>query len=228
MRKICLIAAALAWGALFAGSALAADAPKLLPNDRVLGKPDAPNVVFEYFSLTCPHCAAFDQQTLPQFKKEWIDTGKAKLVYRDFPLDQEALKAAVVSRCLPPERYPAFIDLLFANQLDWAAASDYQAALARYAKLAGMSQKDFDACAGDKSKSNAILAAQYDAKNAYDIESTPSFFINGKKVVGEMSYADFIKNFASNPASSGAASASAAPDLFGRIRLWFGPSASRG
>jgi protein-disulfide isomerase len=228
MRKICLIAAALAWAALFAGPALAADAPKLLPDDRVLGKPDAPNVIFEYFSLTCPHCAAFDQQTLPQLKKDWIDTGKAKLVYRDFPLDQEALLAAVVSRCLPPERYPAFVDLLFANQLDWAAAADYKAALARYAKLAGMSQPAFDACTGDKSKSDAILAAQYDAQKRFDIESTPSFFINGKKVVGEMPYADFIKNLASNPASSGTANASAEPGLFDRLRQRPGPSASHG
>ena len=228
MRKICLIAAALAWAALFAGPALAADAPKLLPDDRVLGKPDAPNVIFEYFSLTCPHCAAFDQQTLPQLKKDWIDTGRAKLVYRDFPLDQEALQAAVVSRCMPPERYPAFIDLLFANQLDWAAAPDYKAALARYAKLAGMSQQTFDACTSDKSKSDAILASQYDAKNRFDIESTPSFFINGKKVVGEMSYTDFVKNLASNSAASGAANASAEPGLFDRLWQWSGSFASHG
>ena len=170
MRKIWLIAAALAWAALAYGPARAADVPQLQPDDRVLGKADAPITIFEYFSLTCPHCADFDQETLPEVKKNWIDTGKAKLVYRDFPLDQEALIAAMVARCLPPERYPGFIDVVFANQRDWAAASDYKAALAKLAKIAGMSQADFDACTGNKKLSDDILAAEYDAQKRYGIE----------------------------------------------------------
>ena len=101
MRKILLVAAALSWAMLAGGAARAADVPQLLPDDRVLGNADAPITIFEYFSLTCPHCATFDQVTLPQVKKDWIDTGKAKLVYRDYPLDQEAMTAAVKGRGAP-------------------------------------------------------------------------------------------------------------------------------
>jgi protein-disulfide isomerase len=232
MRKIWLIAAALAWAALASGPARAADVPQLQPDDRVLGKADAPIVIFEFFSLTCPHCAAFNQETLPQLKKDWIDTGKAKLVYRDFPLDQEALFAAAVARCLPPQRYPGFIDAVFANQRDWATASDYKAALAKLAKIAGMSQQDFDACTGNQKLSDAILAAEYDAQKRYDIQSTPTFFVNGKKVVGDLAYPDFAKYLAGDPDAgsvTGVATAAGADQgMLDRIRRWFGALMSRG
>ncbi len=83
----------------------------------MLGKPDAPITIVEYASLTCPHCAHFDEEVLPQLKKEWIDTGKAKLIFRDFPLDQEAMRAEMVARCAPPERYYALPSICcFENQ----------------------------------------------------------------------------------------------------------------
>src|SRR5438067_2761676 len=97
--------------------AAAGDAAKELavqPSDRILGKADAPVTIIEYASLTCPHCAAFEKEMLPKIKSEWIDTGKAKLVFRDFPLDGSALKAALVARCAPPERFYGFIGILFA------------------------------------------------------------------------------------------------------------------
>ncbi|MGO9785343.1 MAG: DsbA family protein [Stellaceae bacterium] len=229
MRKIWLIAAALAWTALAFGPARAADVPQIQPDDRVLGKADAPIVIFEFFSLTCPHCAVFDQETLPLVKKNWIDTGKAKLVYRDFPLDQEALFAAVVARCLPPQRYPGFIDAVFANQRDWATSGDYKAALAKLAKIAGMSQHDFDACTGDQKMSDAVMAAEFDAKNRYEIESTPTFFVNGKKVVGDLAYPDFVKYLAGDPnaGATGVATAAADRRILDRVRQWFGALMSR-
>jgi protein-disulfide isomerase len=226
MRKILLVAAALSWAMLAGGAARAADVPQLLPDDRVLGKADAPITIFEYFSLTCPHCATFDQVTLPQVKKDWIDTGKAKLVYRDYPLDQEAMTAAVVARCLPPERYSGFIDALFSNQRNWATAGDYKAALAHLAKIAGMSQQDFNACTGNQKLTDAIIAAQYDARNRFGIESTPTFFVNGKKVVGDLPYADFVKYLAFDPNAGGIAVASDR-GMLDRIRQWFGTLPSR-
>src|SRR5438067_6939922 len=98
------------------------DTAKLLaltPDDRILGKPDAPVTIIEYASLTCPHCAHFTTDVLPQLKEKWIDAGKAKLVLRDFPLDEPALRAAMVARCAPAERYFPLIDTLFASQEKW-------------------------------------------------------------------------------------------------------------
>src|SRR5689334_18125026 len=85
------------------------------PNDHVLGKPDAPITLLEYASLTCPHCAHFDTEVLPKLKEKWIDTGKVKLIYRDFPLDDAALKAAQLAECSGNERYFAMLDLIFAS-----------------------------------------------------------------------------------------------------------------
>ena len=121
----------------------ASDAASLLAiskDDRILGSPTAPITIVEYASLTCPHCAHFTDEVLPEIKKKWIDTGKVKLVLRDFPLDDEAVHASMIARCAPHDRFYAFIDTFFADQANWAAAPDYQAALSRLAELGGMSK----------------------------------------------------------------------------------------
>lgn len=191
MRKIWLALAAIA----LAGVGLAvvparADVPKLMPDDRVLGKADAPITIFEFFSLTCPHCADFSEHTFPKLKAEWIDTGRAKLVYRDYPLDRNALKAAMVARCGPPERYPAFVETLFQQQQAWGPQADPVPALRRIAKLGGISDEQVDKCLADEGLSKAIVAGEYQAQKDYGVESTPTFFVNGKKLVGAMSYDD--------------------------------------
>ena len=89
---------------------------EITKDDRILGKPEAPITIVEYASLTCPHCAHFANDVLPEIKKAWIDTGKARLVLRDFPLDEPALRAAMIARCAPPDRYYAFADTFFAAQ----------------------------------------------------------------------------------------------------------------
>jgi protein-disulfide isomerase len=198
MRKIWLISAMLV--PLIAGPgssehALAAPAPgpvvaqsdaapQISPDDRILGKADAPITIFEYASLTCPHCADFDKETLPQIKTEWIDTGKAKLVFRDFPLDGSALKAAIVARCAPPERFYGFIDILFAQQASWGLSPDPVPGITRIAKLGGMSEDKVQACLKDDALQNKILAGRLTAEKDYQVESTPTFFINGKRIVG--------------------------------------------
>jgi protein-disulfide isomerase len=175
----------------FIGVAAAQDFTTISPDDRVLGKADAPVTIIEYASLTCPHCAAFDAETLPQLKKEWIDTGKAKLVFRDFPLDGLALKGAKLARCAPPERFYGFIDVLFRQQDVWARAADPQAALGRIAKLGGMSDDQFQTCMKDDAVENQILAGRMAAEKDATVESTPTFFINGKKLVGALPYDSF-------------------------------------
>ena len=192
MRKIWLVLAAFALiGAGFAAAPARADEiPQVMPDDRMLGKADAPITIIEFFSLTCPHCADFSQHTFPKLKTEWIDTGRAKLVYRDYPLDRNALKAALIARCGPPERYPAFVETLFQQQQVWAAQPDPVPALRKIAKLGGISDEQVDKCLADDALSKTIVAGEFEAQKKYGVESTPTFFINGKKLVGAMSYDD--------------------------------------
>ena len=126
-------------------------------DDRVLGNPDAPITIVEYASLTCPHCAHFTNDVLPELKKKWIDTGKAKLVLRDYPLDEPALRAAMIARCAPPDRFYAYTDMFFGAQDKWVTARDYRDALARLVKLGGMSREEFDKCLKNTALENKIV-----------------------------------------------------------------------
>lgn len=153
-------------------------------NDRVLGKSDAPVTIIEYASLTCPHCAHFDVEVLPKLKEKWIDTGKAKLILRDYPLDQPAMRAAMIARCAPPAKFYAFIDTFFHDQQQWVLAKDRDAALQRLALLGGMSKRDFETCLADKSLEDKVLQSRLTATQQLGVEATPTFFINGVKFDG--------------------------------------------
>jgi protein-disulfide isomerase len=146
-------------------------------SDRVLGDPAAPVTIYDYSSLTCPHCAAFHTQTLAELKKRYIDTGKAKLVYRDFPFDAAALQAAMIARCSPPERYYGFLDVLFRSQGTWSLSADPAKALGQTARLAGVGEEEFAACLANEDLSNGILQTRLEAQNEYGIRSTPTFVI---------------------------------------------------
>ena len=161
--------------------------------DRIMGSPEAPITIIEYASLTCPHCADFHAETLPQIKKEWIDTGRAKLVYRDFPTSPVALAvyAAMVARCAPEDRYFSFLEVFFKQQRNWTSSPDPMKALAQLARLGGMSQADFDACTQNQELFQGIRERALDGQMEFEIESTPSFVVNGRVIRGGMSYADF-------------------------------------
>lgn len=146
--------------------------------DRVLGNPDAPVTIIEYASLSCSHCAHFATTVLPEVKKRLIDTGKAKLIFRDFPLDQYALKASMMARCLPADKYFNVIEVIFSNQDRWSKAEDPLAALAQLGNLAGMSAEAFKACTENHALETAILNAMQEAQTKYRIQSTPSFSFN--------------------------------------------------
>lgn len=197
MGKIRVMFAALILAAplLSAGppAASAAQAPSLDSNDRVLGKADAPITIIEYASLTCPHCAAFSQQTLPKVKQEWIATGKAKLVYRDYPLDRSAVFAAMIAHCLPPGRFFDAVERLFSTQKQWAYGNDVQQQLTKFAVANGMTQASAERCMKDDKLSDAIVAQAVSANKKYGVGSTPTFFINGRKFSGEMPYPEFSK-----------------------------------
>jgi len=182
-----------------------ADMQRLLTigkGDRILGNANAPITIIEYASMTCPHCAHFADDVLPELKKKWIDTGKAKLVLRDFPLDGEAVHASMIARCAPPDRFYAFVDTFFADQDKWVTAPDYQAALTRLAALGGMSKADVDKCLADKALENQVLNSRLVAAKQLDVNSTPTFFVNGTKYTGEPTVEAFDKQLSALPQKS--------------------------
>ncbi len=167
------------------------DKVKITKDDFVLGVDAAPITVIEYASLTCPHCAQFHQNALPTIKKDFIETGKIRYVYRDFPLDQLALSGSMIAQCSGRDRYFAFIDALFAQQSNWARDTKPLAALSRIARLGGISQAKFDECIKDKDVADAILKKRLDGDKIFGINSTPTIIINGKRFSGGLSIEQF-------------------------------------
>jgi protein-disulfide isomerase len=161
--------------------------------DHVLGKPDAPITIIEYASLSCPHCAHFAADVLPKLKEKWIDPGKARLVLRAFPLDEPALRAEMVARCAPPERYYPLVETLFATQEKWVIAKDWQAALQRTAQLGGVPKTKFESCLADKALEDEIAQSRLTASTQLSVNSTPTFFVNGTKYDGEPTFEAFDK-----------------------------------
>ena len=149
---------------------------------RVLGDPNAPVTLAEYFSLTCSHCAKFHNEVFPQLRETYVDTGRLKVELRDFPLDQWALRAAAIARCLPARHYAAMIDVLFKQQTSWAHAVDPGAALLHLAQLAGSPRDRSDACMKNEELLNGIIASRVNGSQQHNISSTPSFLLNGKKI----------------------------------------------
>jgi len=191
VRKV-VVLLVMAWlGSPTAAMALPPDASMLA--ERSLGNAQAKVTIIEYSSLTCPHCAEFHRDTLPQIQANYIDKGLVRYVVRDFPLEGRALAASMVARCLPPERYFGFIGLLFRDQAVWAQSPNPLDELKVRAQLAGLSPADFDACLADKPLLAGIQARAQEAKTRDGIESTPIFLIDGTKLAGAQSYPEFEK-----------------------------------
>lgn len=162
--------------------------------ERTLGNPAAPTRIEEFSSLTCPHCAHFHKETFPLLKERLIDTGKVFFVFTDFPLNAPALDAAMVARCLPPERYFTFIAFLYESQDSWAYDSDYKTKLRQNAKLAGMSDERFESCLADTALKEGLVARMQERAAKHQIAATPSFLINDKTVVsGALSFESIEK-----------------------------------
>lgn len=164
----------------------------LLDTDIVLGSTDAPVTIIEYASMTCSHCATFHAETYPQLKESYIDTGKVRYVLREFPLDQYAAAAFVTAHCLGDDNYYAAVDLLFEEQSTWIVArpENRKDALAAIARKAGVGRSQFDSCMEDESLYERIRTAQESGKNL-GIRSTPTFFVNGSKHSGALSFETF-------------------------------------
>lgn len=168
--------------------------PVSLP-DMALGPNDAAVTITEYASMTCPHCAAFNEQVFPKIKKEYIDTGKVRYIFREFPLDIKAAAGSMLSRCIAngdAPKYFAVTDMLFRQQSDWVMKNTTET-LTRIGKQAGLTQQQVEACLKDQALLDKIAADQKYASDVLKVDSTPTFFINGEKIKGEASFEEFAK-----------------------------------
>ena len=172
--------------------------PVSLP-DMALGPANATVTITEYASMTCPHCATFTETVFPKIKSEYIDSGKIRFVFREFPLDIKAAAGSMLARCIAKDdsgKYFAVIDLLFKQQNDWVTKNTTET-LTRIGKQAGLSQQAVENCLKDQALLDKIAADQKFASEVLKVNSTPTFFINGEMVKGETSFEEFDKKIKS-------------------------------
>lgn len=157
------------------------------------GKADAPVTITEYSSFTCPHCATFHKETYPALKKKYIDTGKVKMVFRPFPLEPMAAMASMLTKCVPPEQHFSFVHKLFVEQKNWAYSQSVVDSLAKIWTEAGFARESFDKCLTNQKVLDGILSVKAKASQELEINSTPTFDINGEIVRGSLPLKDFEK-----------------------------------
>jgi protein-disulfide isomerase len=189
-----LIADAMAQGATAADVAK----PVSLP-DMALGPANASVTVTEFASMTCPHCAAFTEEVFPKIKSEYIDSGKIRFVFREFPLDIKAAAGSMLARCIAKDdsgKYFAVIDMLFKQQNEWVLKNTTET-LIRIGKQAGLSQQAVEDCLKDQALLDKIVADQKFAAEVLKVNSTPTFFINGEMIKGEAKFEEFDKKIKS-------------------------------
>jgi protein-disulfide isomerase len=187
---VVLIALAGAGYYFMSGTSDAASAKgyEIVPTDRTLGNPKSPVVLIEYAAPSCPVCAAFDAQSFPQLKAKYIDTGKIFYVFRVFPLRPDDGSAEKIARCLPEDKYFAFIDLLFKNQPKWDVEYGIQEpdgvhdGLVLLGRIAGMSKEQVDQCMTNKAEDDRINKVSSDGEARYSITGTPTFILNGVSI----------------------------------------------
>jgi protein-disulfide isomerase len=175
----------------FAQSASDVAKPVSLP-DMAIGPKDAAVTITEFASMTCPHCAAFNAEVFPKIKSTYIDTGKIRYIFREFPLDIKAAAGSMLARCIAKDdaaKYFAVVDVLFKQQMDWAyGKTSTTDGLTRIGKQAGLSQEQVDTCLKDQALLDKIAADQKYATDILKVNSTPTFFINGDVIKGEASF----------------------------------------
>ena len=158
--------------------------------DFYLGKEFAPVTLIEYASLSCPHCAHFHTEVVEKLIPSYVDTGKVKYVFREFPTSKSGLDAAKIARCAGGDRYFSFVKVFFKSQETWAFSKDYLNTLKSIAKIGGIDEARFNECLTSKDIENQILGTQKQANDVLDVKSTPTFFINGNIHEGFKSYDD--------------------------------------
>ncbi len=158
-------------------------------DDFFIGDIDAPITIIEYASMSCSHCASFHNNTLPDLKKEYIDTGKVKFVFRDFPYNFPALLGSMVMRCTPNEVRYEYMNALYKLQKQWVLKENIKTTqeLYKIMQSGGMKKEDFEACINNTDLENKIIQEIIDAQEEFGIKNTPSFLVNGNLVAGNKS-----------------------------------------
>lgn len=159
--------------------------------ERVLGAPDARVTCVEYASLTCPHCASFHTDVLPQIKSRFIDTGQVRFIFRHFLLTAPDAGASMMARCAPAERFFPILDRLFSEQRSWATARDPVDAVRNIALQAGFTQETFEACLQNQELLDRLQAQTDRAEQRFGVEATPTLFVNGQMYQGALRLAEF-------------------------------------
>ena len=161
--------------------------------DKILGSPDATVTVVEYASMTCGHCANFHSRTYPALKSDFIDTGKIRFIFREFPLDAVASAAFMLARCSPEDKYFDVIDIMFEQQRSWAFTDNPYNSLLNFSKQVGFTQESFEKCLTNQGLLDAVNAVRDRGSNEFGVSSTPTFFVNGEKHSGALSIEEFSK-----------------------------------
>ena len=170
-----------------AGEIDQADLAKAGPDgDIVLGSEKAPVTVIEYASMTCPHCAHFSTTTFPELQKRYIDTGKVRFIFREFPFDALAAAGFMLARCAGKDKFMPVVETLFAKQSEWMVQKPVPP-LMGIAKQFGFTQELFDKCLANQQVLDGIQDVRDRAAEKLGVNSTPTFFVNGKKLVGDQS-----------------------------------------
>lgn len=160
--------------------------PGALP-EMAIGDANAPVTIVEYMSMTCPHCAAFHNNTFEAIKTKYVDSGKVRFVLREFPFDPRAAAAFMLARCAPEGQYFPMISMLFKQQQQWAAAQNGRDALLQMSKLAGFTQESFEACLTNQKLLDDVNSVMQRGAKEFGVQSTPTFFVNGEHYSGDMS-----------------------------------------
>jgi protein-disulfide isomerase len=163
--------------------------------DQIQGAADAPVTIIEYASMTCPHCAHFHETTFPELKRKYIDTGKVRFIFREFPLDPLAAAGSMLARCAGNEKYFPMVESLFSQQKDWVTQKPLQPMMT-IAKQAGFTQESFDKCLANQQMLDGIEASRTRASQKFNVNSTPTFFINGKIYRGALTVEELDKQLA--------------------------------
>jgi protein-disulfide isomerase len=175
---------------------------EIKPTDMAHGSAKAPVTIIEYASMTCPHCAQFQKDIIPKLNKDYVDTGKVRMVFREYPLDGAARMASAVARCLSGDQYFSFIDLLFKNQMNWMkdfdndnklTREDILEGLTQQGRFAGLSREMVKSCADDPKNLALVDGNWMEGQTKYNVNSTPTFIINGTTHAGEIPYDELQK-----------------------------------